>query len=69
MAIATVIVLALGLWFTVALVSQNSGVNAAQANGSRPVSTFTQARILAFRARADDELTLLTQDSDSTYQS
>jgi len=69
LAIATVIVLALGLWFTVALVSQNSGVNAAQANGSRPVSTFTQARILALRARADDELTLLTQDSDSTYQS
>jgi hypothetical protein len=68
LAIATVIVLALGLWFTVALVSQNSGVNAAQANGSRPVSTFTQARILALRARADDELTLLTQDSVSTYQ-
>ena len=69
LAIATVIVLALGLWFTVALVSQNSGVNTAQANGSRPVSTFTQARILALRARADDELTLLTQDSNSTYQS
>ncbi len=69
LAIATVIVLALGLWFAVALVSQNSGVNTAQANGSRPVSIFTEARILALRARADDELTLLTQDSDSTYQS
>ena len=68
LAVATVIVLALGLWFTVALVRQNSGVNAAQTNGSRPVSTFTQARILALRARADDELTLLTQDSDPTYQ-
>jgi hypothetical protein len=32
------------------------------------VSTFTEARILALRARADDELTLLTRDSDPTYQ-
>ena len=69
LALATVIVLALGVWFTIALLSQNSGVNAAEANGSRPVSTFTQARILALRARADDELTLLTRDSDPTYQS
>ncbi len=69
LAVATVIVLALGVWFTVAVVSQNSGVNTAQANGSRPVSTFTQARILALRARADDELTLLTRDTDPTYQS
>ncbi len=69
LAVATVIVLALGVWFTVALLSQNSGVNTAQANGSRPVSTFTQARILALRARADDELTLLTRDSDPSYQS
>jgi hypothetical protein len=69
LAVATVIVLALGVWFTVALVSQNSRVNTAQANGSRPVSTFTQARILALRARADDELTLLTRGSDPTYQS
>jgi hypothetical protein len=69
LAVATVIVLALGIWFTVALLGQNSGVNTAQANGSRPVSTFTEARILALRARADDELTLLTRDSDPTYQS
>jgi hypothetical protein len=69
LAAATVVLLALGVWFTVALLSQNSGVNTAQANGSRPVSTFTQARILALRARADDELTLLTRDSDPTYQS
>lgn len=68
LAVATVIVLALGVWFTIALVSQNSGVNTALSNGSRPVFTFTQARILALRARADDELTLLTRDSDPTYQ-
>ena len=68
LAVATVIVLALGIWFTVALTTQTNGVNTAQANGSRPLSTFTQARILALRARADDELTLLTHDSDTSYQ-
>ena len=68
LAVATVIVLALGIWFTVALTTQTNGVNTAQANGSRPLSTFTQARILALRARADDELTLLTRDSDPSYQ-
>ena len=63
------IVLALGLWLTVALTTQTNGVNTASVNGSRPVSTFTEARILALRARADDELTLLTHDSDPTFQS
>jgi hypothetical protein len=68
LAAATAIVLGIGLWTTIAFVTQNTGVNDAQATGSQPVSTFTQARILALRARADDELTLLTRDSDSTYQ-
>lgn len=68
LAVATVGVFGLGLWATVAFVTQNTGVNNAQATGSQPVSTFTQARILALRARADDELTLLTRDSDPTYQ-
>ena len=40
----------------------------AVADGSRPVTTFTQARILALRARADDELTLLTRDEYPAYQ-
>jgi hypothetical protein len=65
---ATVIFLLVGVWATVALATQNSGVTNAQANGSRPVSAFTDARILALRARADDELTLLTRDSDPSYQ-
>jgi hypothetical protein len=68
LAAATVIILVVGVWATVALATQNSGVTNAQANGSRPVSAFTDARILALRARADDELTLLTRDSDSSYQ-
>ena len=68
LASATAIVLVVGVWFTVALASQDSGVKAAQANGSQPVSAFTDARILALRIQADDELTLLTRDSDPSYQ-
>jgi hypothetical protein len=68
LAAATAIVAVLGVWATVALVAQHSGVTNAQSNGSRPVSAFTEARILALRAQADDELTLLTRDSDSSYQ-
>jgi len=68
LAVATAIVLVVGVWAAVALATQDSGVNDAQANGSRPVSTFTDARIVALRAQADDELTLLTRDSDPSYQ-
>ena len=69
LAAATVVVFGIGLWTTVSFVTQNTGANDAQTTGSQPVSTFTQARILALRARADDELTLLTRaGSDSTYQ-
>ncbi|HEY6429705.1 MAG TPA: hypothetical protein VIX84_20955 [Acidimicrobiales bacterium] len=68
LAAGTVIVCALGVWSAVAITTQDAGVKSAVANGSKPVSTFTDARILALRARADDELTLLTRDSDPTYQ-
>ncbi len=66
--LATVAALGFGLWAVVAMTNQENGVTAARQSGSRAVSTFTQARILALRARADDELTLLTRDSDPTYQ-
>jgi hypothetical protein len=68
LAAATVLVLVVAVWATVAVATQNTAVGNAQANGSHPVSAFTEARILALRARADDELTLLTRDSDPSYQ-
>ena len=68
LAAATVVVVVLGVWATVAFITQNSDANAARANGSQPVSAFTDARTLALRARADDELTLLTRDADPSYQ-
>ena len=60
--------LVLGIWFTVAVVTQSSDADAATANGSGPVVLFTQARIGALQMRADDELTLLTRDSVASYQ-
>jgi hypothetical protein len=36
--------------------------------GSTPLDALTQARILGGQARADDELTLVTRDSDPSYQ-
>jgi hypothetical protein len=65
--VATILVLVLGVWGIVALTMQGNGVGRALADGSRPVSTFIEGRILALRARADDELTLLTRDSDASF--
>lgn len=66
--VATVLVATLGLWFGVALLAQNAGVNSATAQGSGPIDRYTQARIVALEMRADDELTLLTLDSVPSYQ-
>ncbi len=68
LAVATVIVIVLGLWFLVAVLSQGSGVDRASADGSGPVALYTQARIRALEMRGDDELTLLTRDSVAEYQ-
>ena len=68
LAVATVIVMGLGIWAAVAFTAQDAGVSSARTDGSQAVSTYTEARILALRARGDDELTLLTRDSDPSYQ-
>jgi hypothetical protein len=65
---ATAAMLIVGIWFAITLAAQTSGVDNADTNGSGPVSVYTQARIEALQLRADDELTLLTRDSVSTYQ-
>ncbi len=68
LAVGTAIVFVLALWFTIGIIAQNSSVDTATANGSGPVVLFTQARIGALQMMADDELTLLTRNSVSTYQ-
>jgi CHASE3 domain sensor protein len=65
---ATVAVAVLGLWFGISLSAQNKGVSTATSEGSHPIDVYTQARILALEMRADDELTLLTQDAVPSYQ-
>jgi CHASE3 domain sensor protein len=65
---ATAATFVLGVWFTAAVAVQSSGVNAATSGGSSPLVLFTEARIGALRVTADDELTLVTQDSEPQYQ-
>ncbi len=68
LALATVVMVVIGVWFAVAVVAQNMGVDSAANDGSKPVAIYTQARISALEMRADDELTLLSRDAVSSYQ-
>ena len=65
---ATLAVVALAVWGLVALAGEGAAVSRAEKHGTEPLRVLTQARILASEARADDELTLVTRDSDPTYQ-
>ncbi|HLN16226.1 MAG TPA: hypothetical protein VK277_05660 [Acidimicrobiales bacterium] len=65
---STVVTLVLGIWFIAAVGLESGAVSTATSNGSSPVVVFTQARIGALRMTADDELTLLTRDSDPADQ-
>jgi hypothetical protein len=67
-ATAILLVIALGVWAVVASVASGRAVAAAEHRGSTPLTVLTGARILAQQARADDELTLVTRDSDASYQ-
>jgi hypothetical protein len=66
--VATVAVVTLATWVIVAVASEGAAVSRAEKHGTNPLGVLTQARILAGQARADDELTLVTRDSDPTYQ-
>jgi hypothetical protein len=66
--IALTITAALLAWLAVALSAQTRDVHRGERQGASPIATFTDARILALQARADDELTLVTRDSVSSYQ-
>jgi hypothetical protein len=68
LAIAIVAVLALGVWAVVAAVSSGRAVSAAEHRGTSPLGTLTDARIKAQQASADDELSLVTGYSESSYQ-
>jgi hypothetical protein len=65
--ITTVLVLIVGAWTVVATESASRSVTAAERKGAAPLATLTKARILAQQARADDELALVTRNSDSQF--
>jgi hypothetical protein len=68
LAVAIVAVVAVGAWAIVAAVSSGRAVSAAEHRGTSPLNTLTKARVTAQRARADDELALVTAYSDTSYQ-
>jgi hypothetical protein len=68
LAVAMALVVGVGVWAVVASVASGRAVSAAEHRGSTPLALLTHARILAQQARADDELTLVTRDSDKSYQ-
>lgn len=66
---AVALIAASALWAMLAAGAGDRAVSSAERHGTAPLGAMTEARILAQQVRADDELTLLTRDSDSSYQS
>ena len=65
---AAVLIVASALWAMLAAAAGDRAISAAERHGTAPLAALTEARILAQQVRADDELTLLTRDSDTSYQ-
>jgi hypothetical protein len=61
MALATVLVLALGVWMIAAMISEQNALSRTQSSGSDPVQVLSAARILALRAQGDDGLALVAR--------
>jgi hypothetical protein len=66
--VATLATVTLGIWLIVAGASEGAAISRSDRHGTTPLGVFTQARIIAGQARSDDELTLVTRDSDPAYQ-
>ena len=67
--VGSVLVVASALWAMLAAGAGDRAISTAEHHGTAPLAVLTQARILAEQIRADDELTLVTRDSDASYQS
>jgi hypothetical protein len=68
LAVATVAVLVGACWLTVALRDESRALDQVAADGTAPLTAYSQARIDMLAADADDELTLLTHESVPAYQ-
>ena len=61
MAVATALVLALGVWMIVGLIGEQNALARAQHTGSDGVQVLSAARILALRAQGDEGLALVAR--------
>jgi hypothetical protein len=61
MALATGVVLVLGVWTVVALVGEQDALGRAQRSGSDPVQILSAVRILMLRAQGDEGLALVAR--------
>ena len=61
MALATVTVLALGVWTIVGVIGEQNALGRAQRSGSEPVQVLSAASILALRAQGDEGLALVAR--------
>jgi hypothetical protein len=66
MALATLTVLALGVWAIVGLIGEQNALGRAQRSGSDPVQVLSAARILALRAQGDEGLALVARGGGET---
>ena len=66
MVVATVLVVAVGIWGILGLISSQNALSRAQRNGSDPVEVLSAARILVSRAQSDESLTLIARGGDTT---
>jgi hypothetical protein len=64
--IATVILVGLGAWIVIGLVSEQNALAKAQRDGSDSVQLLSASRVMALRAQRDDSLALIGRGSDTT---
>lgn len=64
MVLATVVVLALGVWMIVGALDEQHSLERAQQTGSDSVQVLSAARILALRAQGDEGLALVARGGD-----
>jgi hypothetical protein len=65
MVLASVLVLALGVWGTIGMISEQNALAKAQRDGSDSVEVLSAAKILVSRAQSDQSLTLVARGGDT----
>lgn len=66
MVAATIVIVAVGLWGTIGLVSAQNALASARSNGSDSVEVLSATRVLLARAQGDESLALVNRGSDAS---